>query len=84
MYRLSQRLHNRGIVSKERGVRLLVGFFQQRNAKRLRRLHQLVLIILAAMSAKGTSEIENIEQIDRGYEAIDERLNALGAHITRK
>ena len=43
-----------------------------------------IAMLLAAMSAKGTSEIENIEQIDRGYEAIDERLNALGARITRK
>jgi UDP-N-acetylglucosamine 1-carboxyvinyltransferase len=36
------------------------------------------------MSAEGTSRIDNINQIDRGYEAIDQRLNALGAHITRK
>jgi len=43
-----------------------------------------IAMLLAAMSAKGTSEIDNIEQIDRGYEKIDERLNALGAHITRK
>ena len=43
-----------------------------------------IAMLLAAMSAKGTSEIENIEQIDRGYEAIDLRLNALGACITRK
>ena len=43
-----------------------------------------IAMLLAAMSAKGTSEIENIEQIDRGYEAIDTRLNALGAHILRK
>ena len=39
---------------------------------------------LAAMIAKGVSEINNIEQIDRGYEDIDGRLNALGAKITRK
>ena len=43
-----------------------------------------IAIPLAALSAKGTSEIENIEQIDRGYENIDERLNALGANIKRK
>jgi UDP-N-acetylglucosamine 1-carboxyvinyltransferase len=36
------------------------------------------------MSAKGVSEIDNIEQIDRGYEEIDTRLRALGAVITRK
>ena len=35
------------------------------------------------MSAKGTSVISNIDQIDRGYEDIDLRLNALGARITR-
>jgi UDP-N-acetylglucosamine 1-carboxyvinyltransferase len=40
-------------------------------------------MLLAAMSAKGTSVIDNIEQIDRGYEDIDIRLNALGASIRR-
>lgn len=43
-----------------------------------------IALLLAAMSAKGTSEIGNIEQIDRGYEDIEARLNALGACITRK
>lgn len=43
-----------------------------------------IAMVLAAMSAKGTSEIDNIEQIDRGYEDIDGRLRALGAVITRK
>lgn len=43
-----------------------------------------IAMLLAAMSAKGTSVIDNIEQIDRGYEEIDVRLNALGAHITRQ
>lgn len=43
-----------------------------------------IAMLLAAMSAKGVSEIGNINQIDRGYENIDERLNALGACITRK
>ena len=43
-----------------------------------------IAMLLAAMSASGTSEINNIEQIDRGYEDIDTRLNALGARITRK
>lgn len=42
-----------------------------------------IALLLAAMSAKGTSTIGNIEQIDRGYEDIDERLNRLGASITR-
>ena len=43
-----------------------------------------IAMLIAAMSAKGTSEIDNIEQIDRGYEDIDIRLGALGAKITRK
>ena len=42
-----------------------------------------IAMLLAAMAAKGTSEIDNIEQIDRGYEDIDTRLNALGAKIKR-
>ncbi|MBK9320069.1 MAG: UDP-N-acetylglucosamine 1-carboxyvinyltransferase [Bacteroidetes bacterium] len=42
-----------------------------------------VALLIAAMSAKGKSVIHNIEQIDRGYERIDERLNALGAQIKR-
>jgi len=43
-----------------------------------------IAMLIAAMSAKGVSEIDNIEQIDRGYEDIDARLNVLGAKITRK
>ena len=43
-----------------------------------------IAMLLAAMSAKGTSTIDNIEQIDRGYEDIEGRLNALGAKITRE
>ena len=42
-----------------------------------------IALLIAAMSANGTSTISNIEQIDRGYEKIDSRLNALGAKITR-
>ena len=41
-------------------------------------------LLLAALCAKGESVIHNIHQIDRGYERIDERLNALGAHIRRE
>lgn len=43
-----------------------------------------IAMLIAAMSAKGTSVISNIDQIDRGYEDIDLRLNALGAKITRQ
>jgi UDP-N-acetylglucosamine 1-carboxyvinyltransferase len=40
-------------------------------------------MLLAAVCAEGTSTINNADQIERGYERIDERLNALGAKITR-
>ena len=42
-----------------------------------------VSLLIAALSAKGSSTIHNIEQIDRGYENIDERLRAIGADIVR-
>jgi UDP-N-acetylglucosamine 1-carboxyvinyltransferase len=42
-----------------------------------------VALLIAALSAKGKSTIQNIHQIDRGYEKIDKRLNALGADIKR-
>jgi UDP-N-acetylglucosamine 1-carboxyvinyltransferase len=42
-----------------------------------------VSLLIAAMSANGKSIIHNIEQIDRGYQNIDTRLNALGAQIKR-
>ncbi|MCH7599258.1 MAG: UDP-N-acetylglucosamine 1-carboxyvinyltransferase, partial [Myxococcales bacterium] len=42
-----------------------------------------VALLIAALSAEGTSIINNIEQIDRGYEKIDERLVKLGAQIRR-
>ena len=43
-----------------------------------------IALLIAAMSANGTSRIDNIEQIDRGYEDIEERLNSLGAKIRRE
>ena len=43
-----------------------------------------IALLLAALSCHGRSVINNIDQIDRGYECIDERLNALGAHIQRQ
>ena len=42
-----------------------------------------IALLIAALSANGKSRIDNIEQIDRGYEDIEQRLNALGAHIER-
>ncbi len=43
-----------------------------------------IAMLIAAMSADGTSLIDHIDQIDRGYERIEQRLNALGAHIIRQ
>ena len=43
-----------------------------------------VALLIAALSANGTSTIHNIEQIDRGYQYIDQRLNALGASVRRQ
>jgi UDP-N-acetylglucosamine 1-carboxyvinyltransferase len=43
-----------------------------------------VALLIAALSANGTSTIDNIDQIDRGYENIDIRLNAIGAKIRRE
>jgi UDP-N-acetylglucosamine 1-carboxyvinyltransferase len=43
-----------------------------------------VALLIAALSAQGASVIQNIEQIDRGYQNIVERLNALGANIVRE
>ena len=40
-------------------------------------------MLLAALAARGVTRIANIQQIDRGYERVDETLNALGARITR-
>ena len=42
-----------------------------------------IALLIAALTARGTSRIDNIGQIDRGYENIEARLNALGARITR-
>ena len=42
-----------------------------------------IALLIAAMSADGTSTIHNIDQIDRGYQDIDKRLNRIGARITR-
>ncbi len=43
-----------------------------------------IALLIAAMSAEGTSRIENVEQIDRGYEHIEQRLRQLGANIIRE
>jgi len=46
-------------------------------------VHAGMAMLLAAVCAEGTSTINNADQIERGYERIEERLNALGARITR-
>ncbi len=43
-----------------------------------------IAMLIAALSADGISKIDHIDQIDRGYEDIEARLNAIGAHITRE
>ena len=43
-----------------------------------------IALLIAALSADGTSKINNIEQIDRGYQNIENRLNSLGAKIQRE
>ncbi len=43
-----------------------------------------IAMLIAALSAEGTSRIDNVGQIDRGYENIEERLRSLGAHIRRE
>jgi UDP-N-acetylglucosamine 1-carboxyvinyltransferase len=43
-----------------------------------------IALLIAALSADGESRIANIEQIDRGYERIEERLSELGAHIKKE
>ena len=42
-----------------------------------------IALLIAAMSAESKSVIHNIDQIDRGYQDIDKRLNRIGAHIER-
>ena len=42
-----------------------------------------IALLIAALGAEGVSRIHNVEQIDRGYQNIEQRLNALGARITR-
>ena len=46
-------------------------------------IRAVVALLIAALSAEGKSVIDNVEQIDRGYQYIDQRLNAIGADIKR-
>jgi UDP-N-acetylglucosamine 1-carboxyvinyltransferase len=65
----------------------VIGLNRQHNLKGIRMtspdIRAGVALLIAAMSANGTSIIDNIEQIDRGYQNIDTRLNAIGAEIVR-
>ena len=65
----------------------VVGFDRKQTLKGIRMsspdIRAGVSLLIAAMSATGTSIIDNIEQIDRGYQNIDTRLNAIGAEIVR-
>ena len=65
----------------------VVGFDRKQTLKGIRMsspdIRAGVSLLIAAMSANGTSIIDNIEQIDRGYQNIDTRLNAIGAEIVR-
>ncbi len=80
----------------DRGAQIILCDPHRATVIGLNRMHQLkgismtspdiragVALLIAAMSAKGTSTIHNVNQIDRGYQNIDGRLNALGAKIKR-
>jgi len=69
--------HRAVVVGHDRRVRLRAGRMASPD------IRAGIALLIAAMSAKGTSRIDNIEQIDRGYENIEERLRMLGAKIQR-
>lgn len=69
--------HRAVVVGHDRKIRLRGGKMSSPD------IRAGIALLIAAMSANGTSRIENIQQIDRGYEDIEERLNALGAKIRR-
>lgn len=69
--------HRAVVVGHDRRVRLRAGRMASPD------IRAGIALLIAALSAKGTSRIDNIEQIDRGYENIEERLRMLGAKIQR-
>lgn len=69
--------HRAVVVGHDRKIRLRAGRMTSPD------IRAGIALLLAALSAQGTSRIANIAQIDRGYEHIEERLNALGANIKR-
>lgn len=70
--------HRAVVVGHDREIRLRAGRMASPD------IRAGIALLIAALSADGTSRIENISQIDRGYEDIEQRLNALGAKITRE
>ena len=69
--------HRAVVVGHDRKIRLRAGRMTSPD------IRAGIALLLAALSAQGTSRIANIAQIDRGYEHIEQRLNALGANIRR-
>lgn len=69
--------HRAVVIGHDRQIRLHAGRMTSPD------IRAGIALLIAALSANGTSRIANIAQIDRGYEDIEGRLNALGAHITR-
>ena len=69
--------HRAVVIGHDRKLRLRAGRMTSPD------IRAGIALLIAAMSANGTSRIDNIAQIDRGYQNIEQRLNALGACITR-
>jgi len=94
---VQQRLFDRRLVFVDRLIEMGAGIVQcdphrvvVMGPRRLRGIDLVspdiragMALVIAALAADGESTIRNIEQIDRGYERLDERLRALGADITR-
>ena len=68
--------HRAVVVGHDRAIRLRAGNMASPD------IRAGIALLIAALSADGTSRIDNISQIDRGYENREQRLKALGAHIT--
>ena len=70
--------HRAVVIGHDRRIRLRPGRMASPD------IRAGIALLIAAMSADGRSRIDNIAQIDRGYERIEQRLNAIGARITRR
>jgi UDP-N-acetylglucosamine 1-carboxyvinyltransferase len=69
--------HRAVVIGHDRKIRLRAGRMTSPD------IRAGIALLIAALSANGTSRIDNIAQIDRGYQDIEDRLNELGARITR-